>query len=107
MTGYPVERWRDVFETMFFLLFNRKNIDEFVSVSSCYIPKKSWLGKQMEELKIEYNDKSEWHIGRVNTPCIRESRKKLLMLFAGFLGLYKGGDKMMSGLRCGAGSGIQ
>jgi len=93
MSGYPVEGWLDVIETMFFLFFNRKHIDEFVSVSSCYIPKKSWLGQQQSMLKIEYNDKSEWYIKNRNTPQIRQSRRKALMLLAGCLGLYKGGIK--------------
>lgn len=93
MTGYPVEGWSDIVETMLFLLFNKNNIDEFVSVSSCYIPKKSWLGKQLAALKIEYNDKSEWYIRNINTPYIRELRRKGLMFFAKLLGLYRGGIK--------------
>jgi radical SAM superfamily enzyme YgiQ (UPF0313 family) len=93
MAGYPVERWPDVLETMLFLFFNRIHIDEFVSVSPCYIPKKSWLGKEQAALKIETNAKSEWYIGRANTPYIRELRRDMLMSFAGLLGLYKGGIK--------------
>ena len=93
MAGYPVESWLDVAETMLFLFFNRKHIDEFVSVSSCYIPKKSWLGQQQDALKIEYDDKSRWYIKKHNTPDIREIRRKSLMSLAGFLGLYRGGIK--------------
>jgi anaerobic magnesium-protoporphyrin IX monomethyl ester cyclase len=93
MAGYPVESWMDIAETMFFLIFNRKNIDEFVSVSPCYIPKKSWLGKQQDALKIKYNDKSEWYIGNSNTPYIRQLRRKCLMFLARSLGLYRGGIK--------------
>lgn len=91
MVGYPVERWTDILETMLFLFINRKYIDEFVSVSSCYIPKQSWLWKQQRLLKIEYNDKSQWYIDKINTPFIRELRRRILLSFAKILGLYKGG----------------
>ena len=93
MVGYPVEGWLDVLETMFFLLLNKNNIDEFVSVSSCYIPKKSWLGGQLDSLKIQYNHKSEWYINRVNTPQIRQLRNESLISLARILGLYRGGIK--------------
>jgi radical SAM superfamily enzyme YgiQ (UPF0313 family) len=93
MAGYPVEGWLDVIETMLFLFLNRRHIDEFVSVSSCYIPKKSWLGQQQEALKIEYNGSSEWYIKNRNTPRIRDLRRRGLMSFAGILGLYRGGIK--------------
>lgn len=93
MVGYPVESWLDLAETMSFLFFNKKNIDEFVSVSACYIPKKSWLGSQEDAFKIEYNDKFEWYIRNINMPYVRELRRKILMSFAKRLGLYRGGIK--------------
>ncbi len=91
MAGYPTESWIDVFETMLFLFFNRRYIDEFVSVSSCYIPRQSWIGKQQRELGIEYNDKSEWYIKGVNTPFRRELRRRWLLSLASLLGIYRGG----------------
>jgi radical SAM superfamily enzyme YgiQ (UPF0313 family) len=91
MVGYPVESWLDVLETMLFLFNHRKDIDEFVSVSPCYIPRQSWLGKQQDALRIAYNDKSEWYIPGVSTPPMRESRRRRLLFFARVLGLYKGG----------------
>ncbi|NQU19305.1 radical SAM protein [bacterium] len=91
MVGYPVERRVDILETILFLLMNRKNIDEFVSVSACYIPRKSYLWEQQEELRIKHNADSQWYIGRTNTHSVRYLRRKILLYFAKFLGLYKGG----------------
>jgi len=93
MVGYPVERWIDILETMLFLFINRKHISEFVSVSNCYIPRQAWIGKQQKELGIEYDSNSDWHIGRANTPIVREARRQRLLSFVKWLGLYKGGIK--------------
>lgn len=92
MVGYPAEGWLDILETALFLLFNRRYINEFVSVSSCYIPRQSLLKQQQESLKIEYKN-CEWYIGNSNTPTIRELRRKALLYFAKKIGLYKGGIK--------------
>ena len=91
MVGYPQESWLDIFETMFFLFQQRRYIDEFVSVSACYIPSRSLLGKHQQSLGIKYNEKSEWYIGRSNTPFVREVRRKMLLWLAKKLGLYKAG----------------
>jgi len=91
MVGYPKERCLDTLETMLFLLINRKNIDEFVSVSRCYIPKQSWLWNQKEALGINFNQQSDWYIGDTNTPSKREARRKRLLAFAKMLGIYRGG----------------
>lgn len=93
MAGYPVERWSDFLETLFFLFQNRGYIGEFVSVSSCYIPTQSWLYKQQNTLKIKYNKQSEWYVGRSNNPWIRTSRKSIMLFLARCLGLYKEGIK--------------
>jgi len=91
MAGYPIERWSDIIETMFFLFNNRKYIDEFVSVSSCYIPHKSRLWREQGSLNIRYNKNSEWYIKGKNTPKIREIRRGMLLGLAKISGIYKGG----------------
>ncbi|MBU0547652.1 MAG: radical SAM protein [Candidatus Omnitrophica bacterium] len=91
MAGYPAERWSDIIETMIFLFRNRKYIDEFVSVSSCYIPHKSRLWREQESLNIRYNNKSEWYIKGKNSPWVREVRKGMLFGLAKALGVYRGG----------------
>ncbi len=91
MVGYPTERWSDIIETMVFLFKNRKYIDEFVSVSNCYIPHKSRLWREQESLNIRYNNKSEWYIKGRNSPWVREVRKGMLFGLARALGVYKGG----------------
>lgn len=92
MVGYPTEKWFDILETMLFIILNRKYIDEFVSVSSCYLPRQSWLSNQEKLLKIKHNDKSEWYRGG-NTPFIRELRRRMMLHFAKRVGIYKGGIK--------------
>jgi radical SAM superfamily enzyme YgiQ (UPF0313 family) len=91
MVGYPVERWSDIIETMMFLFKNRRYIDEFVSVSCCYIPHKSRLGSQQAVLGIRYNNKLEWYIRGKNYQWIRNTRRKVLLAFAKTIGLYKNG----------------
>jgi len=91
MVGYPAERWSDVIETMIFLFNNREYIDEFVSVSSCYIPHKSRLWREQGSLNIRYNNNSEWYIRGKNSPRIREIRRGMLFGLAKILGVYKGG----------------
>jgi radical SAM superfamily enzyme YgiQ (UPF0313 family) len=91
MVGYPVESWGDIIETMLFLLRNRKNIDEFVSISCCYIPHKSRLWKEQESLGICYTKDSQWYIRGENTLWVRSLRKKMLLVLAKALGVYKGG----------------
>lgn len=90
MVGYPNEGWDDILETMAFLFMNKKYIDELVSVSCCYIPNQSLLGRQRAALRIEY-DNTDWRLGRQNNLFIREVRRKLLLYFAKLLWLYKGG----------------
>jgi hypothetical protein len=91
LVGYPQETWLDMLETIIFLFQQRKNIHEFISVSICYIPSQSWIGKHQQALGIKYNSRSQWHVGFHNTPFVRETRKRMLLKLAKILGLYKGG----------------
>lgn len=91
MVGYPTERWRDLIETMVFLLAHKKYIDEFVSVSCCYIPRQSWLGRNQDSLNIQYDSNSDWYIQKKNTILVRKFRKKLLLDVARLLRLYNKG----------------
>jgi len=91
MVGYPSERWRDFFHTLFFLLRQRGNIDEFVSVSCCYIPRLSWLGKHIRELGINRGQGGNWYNSKGNNAALRRLRRKLLLIYARLIGIYKGG----------------
>lgn len=93
MVGYPVEGWFEFFETLLFLFTNRRNIDEFVSASACYIPRRSLLYKQGKLLGIEYDDRAQWHINFKNTAFIRDLRRRILLFFAKFIKLYREGIK--------------
>ncbi len=91
MVGYPSERWRDFFRTMSFLLLQRGNIDEFVSVSCCYIPRLSWLGRHSRELGIDYDPGGNWYNRKGNNAGLRRLRRKLLLIYARLIGIYRGG----------------
>ena len=92
MVGHPRETFLDVLKTIFFLFRNRKIIDEFVSVSMCYIPRNSILEAQSKELGIKYDNSGNWYISKGNnTYANRKSRAAILENFAKFLGLYTGG----------------
>ncbi|MFA5319735.1 MAG: radical SAM protein [Candidatus Omnitrophota bacterium] len=91
MVGYPREGWIDFFQTMFFLLSQRRNIDEFVSVSCCYIPRLSWLGRHSRELGIDYDSSGEWYNRSGNNRRLRCLRRKILLAYARLIGIYKGG----------------
>lgn len=91
MVGYPSERWRDFFQTMLFLVRQRRNIDEFVSVSCCYIPRLSWLGRHSRELGIEYDGSGNWYNKKGNNAGVRRMRRKLLLIYARAIGIYRGG----------------
>lgn len=91
MVGYPREKWPDFFRSMFFLLSQRRNIDEFVSVSCCYIPRLSWLGRHSRELGINYDAAGEWYDKFGNNGELRRLRRKIFLSYARFIGMYKGG----------------
>lgn len=87
MVGYPKETALDFLKTVWFLLRNRKYIDEFVTVSPCYIPKNSLLYQQAESLQIE-QDPGGWYIkGEKNFYKTRMRRAKALGFLAWLLGL--------------------
>lgn len=92
MVGHPRESLFDILKTILFLLRNRKSIDEFVSVSPCYIPKNSLLYRQAENLQIRYDHQGNWYIGKEkNTYRRRQRMASLLRISARILGLYTGG----------------
>ena len=91
MVGYLREGWLDFLQTMIFLARNRRWIDEFVSVSCCYIPRLSWLGLHAQELGITYDAHGDWRRGIGNNGCLRRLRRKILLSFAKALGIYWGG----------------
>jgi len=92
MVGHPRESFFDVLKTILFLFKNRKCIDEFVSVSACYIPKNSLLYRQAENLQIRYDRQGSWYIEKEkNTYRRRQRMAFLLRVSARVLGLYTGG----------------
>ncbi|MEI7751538.1 MAG: radical SAM protein [Candidatus Omnitrophota bacterium] len=88
MVGHPKETTLDLLKTMWFLFKNRKNIEEFVNVSPCYIPHNSLLHQQAGSLQIEYDRRNDWYIkSERNFYKTRIGRAKALRFLAKLLGI--------------------